>query len=243
MGNQKSQSLSDVSKNKNVTFLFLEEKRKFPRLNFTHEQFKLNQSGKVYSILDLSINGLALHLIDSKDLVYFTLGAKLSGILNIKSQKEPIQLRVTNISKERVGCEFIDLESSLKEMLKKISDPLFLTKELKLIPGSQQFNGWYHGAFGTDFYFTVTPESEIKNFIFCFSGNFVRWTIEDGVNTGSISPLDEKTEESGVIWLETVLLRVDVNKDCNKLRIAKQLILGSNLPQGLKNLCLEHLEA
>ncbi|MBI3533984.1 MAG: hypothetical protein HY072_00640 [Deltaproteobacteria bacterium] len=61
------------------------------------------------------------------------------------------------------------------------------------------------------------------------------------MNTGSISPLDEKNEESGVIWLETVLLRVDVNKDCNKLRIAKQLILGSNLPQGLKNLCLEHL--
>ncbi|MBI3533985.1 MAG: PilZ domain-containing protein [Deltaproteobacteria bacterium] len=115
MGNQKSHSLSDASENKNVTFLFSEEKRKFPRLNFTHEQFKLNQSGKVYSILDLSINGLALHLIDSKDLVYFSLGAKLSGILNINSQKEPVQLRVTNVSKERVGCEFIDLDRRRSE--------------------------------------------------------------------------------------------------------------------------------
>ncbi len=220
----------------------MNSRRKFPRLTPTSAQFKHQESGKIYSTLDLSAEGLALLILDSKDFIFFTLGASLEGTLNLKREKHAVTLKVCSIGKERIGCIFVTLEQSLRIKIQQLLDPEKLAQELKIFPSLPLDQVWYHGSYGTDLFFIRGGDEGFQSFIFYILGSFIGWDTGKGLRTGEVAYLDEKCEEKGIFRYETLELKQDSEKSSIKLGIAKTLVLSSKLPQELKQWCIERLE-
>src|ERR1700751_5635223 len=103
-----SPNLEDVSKKGGPP----QERRRLPRLNLSGEQFRLSQNGKIFAVVDLSRNGMALRLLDPEDLRIFSVAAEIQGQLNISREKFPVSARVRNVRPDIVGCEFENLPAA-----------------------------------------------------------------------------------------------------------------------------------
>ncbi len=239
MVTRKSRSLDDVSKSvtKNTHF----ERRALPRLCLSSELFRLQQNGKIFSVADLSQYGMALHLLDSEDLIHFSIGAKVNGVLNLRREKFSIQARVKNVGRERVGCEFESLDKNTSHVIQQFLDPAFLAQEMKPIPSSQSGSLWYHGPSGTDLLFVREMDGHFRRFTLYLLGSFSQWDETLGLSTGLVDSSFESSESRGVVRFETMLLDADPKPDPQKLRIAKTFVLSSNLPQELKKWCVRNL--
>ena len=126
------------------------ERRRLPRLGLTSEQFRLKQNGKIFSVIDLTQQGMALRLLDANDRVLFPMGSHFEGTLNLRAEKFPIKARVRRIAHDSVGCELEDLEEATRAALERMLDPAVLGAELKPIPASESGMLWFHGPSGTD---------------------------------------------------------------------------------------------
>src|SRR5690606_29800990 len=77
------------------------EKRLLPRLTVTHEVFRDGKTGKLFSVIDLSKNGMAIRYNDRADLdERYMVGGAVGGILNLRREKLPITGRVRHIGKD-----------------------------------------------------------------------------------------------------------------------------------------------
>ncbi len=221
------------------------ERRRRPRLSLTEEQFRLGINGKVFSVADLSVDGLALRIIDSADLQVFPVAARIEGILKLRGAKHPVKVKVSRVSSGVIGGEFQELSPETRMALEKFLDPASLGSELKPIPASTASGGsgegptiWYHGPSGTDLLFWRSLDGQYRRFTLYVLGTFVQWDQERGLLTGTSRPTASQSgEQWGIFRFETHLTRDDASPDPGKLSVAKALILGSNLPQDLKKWC------
>ncbi len=218
------------------------ERRRLPRLNLSREQFRLSSNGKIFSVIDLSNEGMALRLIDREDLILFSIGAELEGSLKLRNEKFPVRARVRHLARDLVGCEFVALSDTVTEVLKKSLDPTFLGKELRPLPSDGNGTLWYHGTSGTDLLFWRAADEQYHRVALIVLGTFVQWDQADGLTTGSVGASQEQAENYGLIRYETLLFLPDDNADSTKLGIAKQLVLSSNLPLDLRKWCVQQFE-
>ena len=217
------------------------ERRNLPRLSLSSEQFRLSKLNKLFSVVDVSLHGMGLWLMEQDDLAHFAVGLEIEGILNLKREKYPIQCRVRNLRSDRVGCEFLNLSDDVSAALVALLDPVLLGAELKPIPSTEMHTLWYHGPSGTDLLLRRAPDGSFQSFIVYALGNFVQWDSEMGIKTGSTHASQQRGEIRGILRLEPLLLDADPVPVGEKLEIAKTIILSSNLSQDLKNWCARHL--
>ena len=217
------------------------ERRRLPRLNLAHEQFRISSNGKIFSVADLSTKGIALRILDGEDLNLFPLGMTISGVLNLKREKHLLQLKVCHLKADRVGCEFVSLSPLVDQAVRNFLDPVALGQGLRPIPSSENGALWYHGASGTDFLLWRGTDGQYSRFALFVLGSYLQWDHDDGVSSGKFTPAHEQNEVRGAIRFETLLLEPDQKPDSGKLSIAKTLILSSNLPQDLKKWCVRQL--
>jgi hypothetical protein len=181
-------------------------------------------------------------LLDADDRALFVVGALLEGLLNLAGEKHPVRARVRNISRDRVGCEFEDLLDTTQKGIAKFLDPTTLGAELRPIPSAEAGTLWYHGPSGTDLLLKRKTDGQFDQLCLYFLERFVRWDTEEGLVTGTSEASSEPCEIRGILRLETLLLHLDSSQDSDKLRIAKTIILSSNLSQDLKSWCVRQLE-
>jgi hypothetical protein len=236
---QKFQSLGIVSDSDEKVPLV--ERRRLTRLSLSSDQFRLSQNGKLFSIADLSRGGMALRVLALEDLVWFSVGANISGILNLRREKFHLQAKVRHIGKDQVGCEFVEVDTLLTHALKHYLDPSILGKALKPMPSSEAGKLWYHGPSGTDLIFWRGVDGQYRRFTLFSLGIFVQWDEKEKIKTGHTQSSFEVSEVRGVFHYETMLLEADVKPDFNKLDIAKAVLLSSNLPQDFKKWCFRQL--
>ncbi|MFL5813199.1 MAG: PilZ domain-containing protein [Bdellovibrionia bacterium] len=240
----KSPSLEVISDNSQKT-PDSREKRKKPRIHLSSEQFRVDQTGKLFSVVDLSMDGVAFRILDHADQVMVPIASEIAGILNLRGVKLPVRVQVKNIRSQVVGCQFIDLDASARTALEKFLDPAELGRELKPIPTAQGASLWYHGPGGTDLLFSRALDGRYHRFTLFVLGSFIQWDEESGATTGravsSEDRRDQRSEEWGAVQFETIVLDADTQPDRDKLSIAKDLILSSNLPQDLKKWCARQL--
>lgn len=217
------------------------ERRRMPRLSLTTEQFRLTQNGKIFPVADLSMDGMALRILDKADLVVFPVGSVVDGILNLNRVKHPVKARIRHIGQDLIGCQFQELSDAVKAELSRLFDPKSLGAELKPIPSSEPGVLWYHGPSGTDLLFWRRMDGTYTRFALFVLGNFVQWDEADGLSTGVADHSFENSEIRGVIRFETMLLKADSKPSRDKLSIAKTIVMSSNLPQDLKKWCERHL--
>lgn len=219
------------------------ERRRLFRLSLCEQQFRLNPHGKVFSVPDLSSQGLSLRVLDAQDLFLFPVGGRIDGTLNLDGQKLPVSGVIKHVGKDRVGCQFENIGPEVSRTLERALDPARLGAQLKPIPASESGQLWFHGPSGTDLLFWQSNEGGLRRFALYALGLFTQWDENEGLSTGRTYPALEAGEARGAIRLETLLLERDDAPDSEKLAVAKNLLLSSNLPQDLKSRCLRQLDS
>lgn len=215
------------------------ERRRLPRFVLTSEQFRLEPPGKVFAVVNLSDDGMALGVLAETDLALFSVGAQVHGTLNLKGNKHSVQGRVRYIHQERVGVEFEGVEASAA--IRAFLDPWRLGSELRPMPSSEADARWYHAVSGADLFAWDKGEGDYRKLLLFVHPYFVEWEEGSGVNTGVALPTDERSESAGALRLEALIMRRDVKPDVAKLDIAKKIILGCNLSEDLKSSCSRRL--
>ncbi len=218
------------------------EKRRLARINLTSEQFRYKDSGKIFSVFDLSKGGMALRILDADDRVHFPLGRRIEGTLNLKRHKFDVVARVKRIGSDLIGCEFEELSSEALSALQEFFDPVALGQELK--PVDTEIGGplWFHGRSGTDLLVWRRVDGQFSRFVLYLMGSYIQWDDAHRVSTGRVDSSQERGEVWGEFRFETLLLQPDLVPDTGKLKVAKTLILSSNLPQDLKRWSTRQLE-
>jgi hypothetical protein len=208
------------------------ERRSVPRLALTGEQFRLKESGKVFSVADLSVDGMALKILDEEDLALFPVGRKIEGALNVRREKHAVIAQVVHVKRGRVGCHFENLEARTKRAFARYLDPAVLGAELKATPSGESGTIWYHGPSGTDLSFFKGTDGASSRALLIVFGTFVQWDTERGLSTGTASFAENA---------ETLLFQADSAPDPDKLSVAKTLLLSSNVTKELKEWCLRRM--
>jgi hypothetical protein len=221
------------------------EKRKKPRIHLSSEQFRITQIGKLFSVIDLSTDGMAFRVLDNQDLNILPVGAVIEGTLNLRGEKYPIQVQVKHLAGQVIGCQFVDVAPGVRAALDQFLDPAELGRELKPIP-SDHGVVWYHGPGGTDLLLSRAIDGRYHRFTLFVLGSYVQWEESSGATTGRALPsserCDQRNEQWGVVQFETMVLDPDPQPDSDKLSIAKELILSSNIPQDLKKWCVRQMQ-
>jgi hypothetical protein len=221
------------------------ERRRLPRLSLSTEQFRLDQTGKIFSVNNLSEGGMALRILDERDFLLFPIAAVASGILNLHGTKWNVTAKVARLGTDEVGFEFTALKPEVSQAVKTFLDPARLGAELKPIPSSEKGPLWYHGPSGTDLLLWRGVDGQYHKLLLLVLGSFVQWDAESpsaALTTGDFEMSQQNSETWGVVRFETMLLQADAQLDRGKLSIAKNLLVSSNLPQDLKKWCLRQIE-
>ena len=247
------------------------ERRRLPRIALTQEQFRLQETGKVFSVSDLSPGGMAIRVIDENDLILLAVGSEVAGVLNLRREKMPVRGRVRHLVGDRVGIAFEKLEKSTEETLSKFLDPRILGADLRPMPTSEAVAGlWFHGSSGTDLWLERSVDGGVRQFLLLMLGCFVRWKAVSGVSSseavgpesvqeggqeggqaGEIStglvdagPMDhprESDEARGVIRWETHWLKMDSRLDIEKLSLGVQILEAAPLAEDLRRAMIRKL--
>lgn len=223
-----------------------QERRRRLRLGLSSELFKISPQGKVFSLADLSSEGMALRILDADDFILLTLGAQIEGTLNLAGHKLAVAAQVMHLSPQVVGCRFGSLSSAVQRHLEAFLSPASQGSALRLIPaGSDPGTLWYHGQSGTDLLFSglnVSETVDCDKVTLYTQGVFIQWQKQEGLSTGVSRLADAsrpgRSEGWGIVQFETLLMDADAQPDTEKLSIAKAMILGSKLPEDLKKWCL-----
>lgn len=219
------------------------ERRRLPRLNLSAEQFRLVINGKVFSVVDLSVSGMALRILDRQDFLLFPVATRIEGTLNLGGEKHQISASVRHLGAETIGCEFEKVSTEIQAQLESFLDPRRLGSELKPIPSSEGGTLWYHGPSGTDLLLKRGADGQYHRMTLYVLGSFIQWVEGSGITTGRVRASDEQSELRGVLRFETLWLDADAHADTGKLAVAKTLILSSNLAEDFKKWCSRKLEA
>jgi hypothetical protein len=242
MDQEKTSRSLEVISSREIPSTSQAERRRLVRLNLTGEQFRLHQTGKIFSVTDLSSRGMALRILDQSDYLLFPVATEFTGTLNLKGEKLELACRVRHLGSDQIGCEFEKLSAETQTAVDRFLDPVALGRELKPIPSSEGGTLWYHGSSGTDLLFKRGADGQYSSMTLYLLGNIVQWRTEGGLATGRARPSDEQSESRGVLRFETVWFDPDAKVDQTKLGVAKTLILSSNLPEDFKKWCLRRLE-
>ena len=219
------------------------EKRRRPRLCVTSEQFRLSATGKIFSVVDLSLEGMGIRVIDRGDFQIFPIAAEVLGTLNFHGEKLPVCGKVRRLGSDIVGCEFEKLAPDVNKTLERFLDPVELGRELKPIPAGDAGTTWYHGPTGTDLILWRGVDGQYRRLTLYLLGSFIQWEEGEGLTTGAVLPSNIQSEVRGVVRFETLLMNQDLIPAADKLNLAKTLLASSNLPPDLKKWCLRHFEA
>lgn len=217
------------------------ERRRVPRLFLTCEQFRLNETGKVYSVVDLSEDGLALRVLSKDDLVLFSIGRTLSGTLNLNGAKYILQMDVRSVRSDLVGCKFKEIENSAKRAIVSFLDPASIGKALKAIPSNSNVL-WFSAPPATDLMIELGNDSDFMRFSLYVFGNLIQWDAERGLVTGRTSPSEQASEIRGAVRFETLLFESDEKVDETKLKLAIKVILNSKIEKNMKTWILSRIE-
>lgn len=196
----------------------------------------------MFSVSDLSNEGMALTLLDRDDFKFFPVATHIQGTLNLHGEKHPIQAVVRHLGHDVVGCQFENLDANVLKAIAHFMDPKTLGTELRPIPSPESGALLYRGPSGTHLLLWRGTDGQYRKMSIFLLGSFIQWDTDLGLSTGKFKSTEEHTEFRGIFRIETLLLDADASPDPGKLEIAKTLLMSSNLPQDLKKWCVRHLE-
>ncbi len=215
------------------------ERRRLPRILLTDEQFRLEApGGKVFGVLDCSEEGFSVRLIDSSDLLLFTLGSTVKGILKLGEERVRVSARVKGLGLDRAGLQFFECEPAALQKVGNYTDPARLGKALELRPHPDPKLQWYAGPSGASV--LAWPNERI---LVVVHGAYVqiRMPAGTGVETGLVGDILHRVRGGNILREEWAELKADSKQDPEKLEMARLLVSGSIIPAPLQKQILGEL--
>jgi hypothetical protein len=198
---------------------------------------------------------MAIRLLDLEERVFFPLGTKIEGWLNLDRRKHLVLASVRNIRGDHIGCEFEGLDPTIQEHLNRSLSPSELGQTLRLIPTPVGLSGgssgendwiWFHGRSGTEVLVKTTPLVTGQNsvgaeriVVVLWGKHYAEWDSRHGVSTGSVRLVDAQDSVQGVFRLAPEWFSPDSALDPLKLDLAKNLVQNSKLPESWKKILAE----
>lgn len=217
--------------------LRLVERRKHPRFLLTREQFKETKTGKIFTVFDLSFNGLSIHLEEK----HWPIGAIVPGVLNLHPDSIEIQPRVVAYYGERAALKIESLSTYARGVLQKALSPKRLGASLKLVKEQLPFvDYWYNGSCNTDLLIKLNPQGQIAKLEIFFSNFYWSWIEQDNVlATGVCQSIGREQREEMLfseapVKLESIHLALDAKLDLEKLSWARGILEASPIDPLLK---------
>lgn len=214
------------------------DQRKHARVSLFNEQFKFKENSKVYAVVDLSLEGMALRMIDQEDLHLFPIMRVIEGEMSLSGKKIRIRAKVVNIRQDIVGCEFefrsSGLDTSAARELAEYLRPERLAQELKPMDAEDAHVTWYRSRAGTHILLRRNAKGESQWLGVFILGSFVEWRVGQGLSTGRVAGAADEAVAQGLARFDTMILDKDPKPDRGKCKIALDLIQDSELPKNLK---------
>jgi hypothetical protein len=225
------------------------EKRKLPRFHVSPCQFHDGKLQKNFSVQDVSLGGLAIHLVDRSDLPLFAVGSEHAGVIKIEGLKTECRFQVRYLRGTLVGAEWQSPSQVLAKHLEEISHAE------NLGPGIKHYDlpdvtstTWYHHPVGIDLLFyppngDSASSSKVGRWMIYVHQTFVQWEMDTGIRTGKTMAEDEEGYAHGIVRLETRMVDQDVHINGALIRWVETLVENTSaLPDDLKNLVLSQLK-
>jgi len=234
--------MSEKPRLEKVTEGKIQQKRKMPRIALSQEQFRLSDNGKIFSVINLSLDGLALKVLETKDSFFFPIGREVSGHLKIEEYKIPLKLKVVHIDRHFAGCQFENIEKESLNTLKNLLNPKYVGERLKLMPSYESQGFWYHGPFSTEVVIKKNKEGKNNELLISVLGSFLQWGEKKGLSTGISEDTADLDAESSLIHINPLTVIFDDSFDHSKLILCRDMLAASPLSSDLKAWCLQKLE-
>ncbi len=205
------------------------ERRLVPRISTSQDSIRLDDYGRVFALVDISVGGFSLKVLHEEDLLLFSVGRIHRGVLRFCGDHLPVQGRVSALFRDRVGFEFFEMDPADLERLKEALDPVRQGQSLKLWPPPAGVLAWYRGGTGVDLILTGKPGApELDEGLLIFFQNTVQWSA-DTIETGHATAARETPLEQGVVALEALSIVKDEKPDPAKLAYARALLGASSI--------------
>tara|TARA_Y100000590_G_scaffold458432_1_gene613130 strand:- start:2901 stop:3545 length:645 start_codon:yes stop_codon:yes gene_type:complete len=204
------------------------------------EQFRYQKNGKIFSISNLSQNGMAFHLLDPEDGIHFTMGAVLEGCLNLHGEKVSVEAKVVRVSSEEIGCEWSNLSPGSLTLLESFLDPIRLGRSLKPMLSAGEMI-WFHGPSGTDLLLHSDSKGELVRILLYLYQSYLLWE-PDRKETGSYFFEKEEGENFGAVRFE---MRTHSPSELIEKELVKKgisIIQSSVLPNKDQEECVRRLQ-
>ena len=214
------------------------ERRRFPRLAVSREAFRLKPLGKLFALADVSLTGFCLRVSEDNDLNAFPVGSEFQGELGFRGDRFQVKARVRHLERGFVGAELIDIAPDARARLELGLDPARLGGEMRLIPGNDLYQLWWHAMNGADWNVELAAGGQVQAFLLRLHGTFIRWSAErDTLDTGTIGHMLPVDPDFGAVRMETWTLSADEALDPHKMRIAIQLLSGCKEKPEFRDFC------
>mgnify|MGYP001570911933 CR=1 FL=1 len=221
------------------------ERRRVPRVNLSHEQFRLASNGQLFWVTDLSLGGFGIRISEQQDLILFSLGKAVTGILNLHGEKLALEARVQHLARGFAGLEFQNLSGSSRVAIERFLDPSNLAQELQRMPAPEEALSWFHGPSGTDvLVWSHREDGSFERALVMLRGHYVEWEAGTPaqIATGTFAHSQDAPDVRGLMRIETLLFQRDgASPGAEKKIIAKKFLLSSNLPESLKKRLIARL--
>lgn len=219
------------------------DRRIVPRLEVTSEQFRLSSNGKIFSVVDLSMKGMGIRVIEPDDLFLFPVGKSFSGVLNLRHVKYQISAKVTRVAREQIGCEFENLSDSVSALLNDALDPKWIGSQLKPMPQLDQTGTpyWYHGPSSTEVLIWRELDGSVSRLFAVVLGQYVSWSEPDGLETGWVASSGQANRRNGLVFQESLDLRKSETADRHAIELVRQLIQSSSINDPMRTKLIREL--
>lgn len=212
------------------------DRRVVPRLEVTSEQFRLSSNGKIFSVVDLSMRGMGIRVIEPDDLFLFPVGKSFSGVLNLRHVKYQVSAKVTRVARELIGCEFENLSDSVSALLKDALDPRWIGSQLKPMPQLDQLGTpyWYHGPSSTELLIWRQLDGSVSGFFAVVLGQYVSWSEATGLETGWVAGSGTGNRHNGLVFQESLDLRKADAPDRHAIELVRMLVQASSIADPIR---------
>ncbi|MBI2606038.1 MAG: PilZ domain-containing protein [Deltaproteobacteria bacterium] len=232
--------------------LRLIERRKHPRFILTHEQFREVRTGKIFTVYDLSVTGLAIKVEKQE----WKEGTIIQGVLNLHPESIEIMPRLVGYYGDRAALKLEALSTYSKSVLERSLSPRRLGTSLKLIRQKLPLaDYWYHGVCNTDLLVRLSGDGGVRKADLFFANLYWGWSDASsttaksaaGMTTGICQSFGPDRREPAFLADEPVLLEsIDIDHDHlpdpKKVDWARGIVESAQLDGRLKETLMDKMK-
>lgn len=206
-------------------------RRLFDRYNVDQKSLTIMNEQDILVIRDLSAKGFASDVSD-RAFERFLVGDMYESRMRYSGKVYEITIKVAWKRNKAVGFELENPNRDTLALFRRLIRPFEIGSSLKELDTaytreSEEGKVWFHGEHGVDLYIWVDENISITAWNMAFDGEFVEWSLQNGVSTGVLEKLN--TANQTTFNFDQPLAPIhDKGGDKNKIQFVLDVFMSMN---------------